>query len=124
VIALVDAEAKHKLIEVVKMARGSMSQRAFGKMLGVSATAVQFWEKGQTIPDTENLAQIALRAGFTIEELLSHLEGKPAIEPVDTNDMLKKIQCMPISELAVIVRAGIERLAAVAQSSVKESRSV
>ncbi|HEY9876635.1 MAG TPA: helix-turn-helix transcriptional regulator [Candidatus Obscuribacterales bacterium] len=119
-----DAEAKYKLIEVVKMARGSMSQRAFGKMLGVSATAVQLWEKGQTIPDTENLAQIAVRAGFTLEELLSHLEGKPAQAPVDTNDMLKKIQCMPISELTVIVRAGMERLAAVAQSSVKESRSV
>ncbi|MEG4271851.1 MULTISPECIES: helix-turn-helix transcriptional regulator [unclassified Microcoleus] len=117
----VNAEAKKKLIEIVKLARGSMSQRAFGKLLGVSATAVQLWEKGQSIPDTENLAQIAVRAGFTMEELLAHLEGKPMREPVDTNDLLKKIQCMPISELAVIGRAVMDRLAAVAESSGKYS---
>ncbi len=40
-----------------------MSQRAFGKLLGVSATAVQLWEKGESIPDTQNLANIAARAG-------------------------------------------------------------
>ncbi|HAJ63796.1 MAG TPA: transcriptional regulator, partial [Cyanobacteria bacterium UBA8543] len=47
-----NSEGKEKLIEIVKRARGEMSQRAFGKLLGVSATAVQLWEKGQTIPDT------------------------------------------------------------------------
>ncbi|AFZ09516.1 helix-turn-helix domain protein [Oscillatoria nigro-viridis PCC 7112] len=117
--AVVNAEAKKKLIEIVKLARGSMSQRAFGKLLGVSATAVQLWEKGQSIPDTENLAQISVRAGFTLEELLAHLEGKPMREPVDTNDLLKKIQCMPLSDLAVIVRAGMERLADAAVASGK-----
>ncbi len=44
--------------QIIKLARGSMSQRAFGKLLGVSATAVQLWEKGKSIPDMENLAQI------------------------------------------------------------------
>lgn len=116
-----NAEAKRKWIEIVKLGRGSMSQRAFGQLLGVSATAVQLCEKGQSIPDTENLAQIAVRAGFTLEELLAHLEGKPMLEPVDTNDLLKKIQCIPISELAVIGRAVMDRLAAAADSSGKYS---
>ncbi len=110
-------EKTEKLIEVVKLARGDLSQRAFGKLLGVSSTAVQLWEKGQSIPDTENLAQISVRAGFTLEELLAHLEGKPMREPVDTNELLKKIQCMPLRDLAVIVRAGVERLAAAAVAS-------
>ena len=44
-------ESKQKLIEIIKLARGSMSQRAFGKVLGVSATAVQMWEKGVKVPD-------------------------------------------------------------------------
>jgi len=121
VTAIVDAEGKRKLIEIVKLARGDLSQRAFGKLLGVSSTAVQLWEKGQSIPDTENLTQIAIRAGFTLEELISHLDGKPMREPMDTNDMLKKIQCMPIADLAVIVRAGVERLANAAESSGKYS---
>ncbi|MCW6048575.1 helix-turn-helix domain-containing protein [Lyngbya sp. CCAP 1446/10] len=113
----VDAEARKKLVEVVKLARGSMSFSAFGRLLGVSGSAVQYWEKGQVLPDTKNLTQIAARAGFTMEELMAHLEGKPMPEPVNTNDLLKKIQCMPISELAVVVRAGVERLAAAAEVS-------
>jgi transcriptional regulator with XRE-family HTH domain len=119
VTAVVNAEGKRKLIEIVKLARGDLSQRAFGKLLGVSSTAVQLWEKGQSTPDTENLTQIAIRAGFTLEELIGYLDGKPMREPVDTNDLLKKIQCMPLSDLAVIVRAGMERLAAAAVASGK-----
>ena len=115
----VDAEARKKLSEVVKLARGSMSLTAFGKLLGVSAASVLYWEKGQVLPDTKNLTQIAARAGFTMEELMAHLEGKPMPEPVNTNELLKKIQCMPLSDLAVIVRAGMERLAAAAVASGK-----
>lgn len=111
------------MIEIVKRARGSMSQRAFGKLLGVSATAVQLWEKGQTIPDTENLAQIAARAGFTMEELFCYLEGKPLPEPVDLTVMLKQIQCMPISEVAVLGRAIFDRLAAAAESSGDQAKA-
>jgi hypothetical protein len=54
-----------------------------------------------------------------MEELMAHLEGKPMPEPVNTNELLKKIQCMPLSDLAVIVRAGMERLAAAAVASGK-----
>ncbi|MEG4520544.1 MULTISPECIES: transcriptional regulator [unclassified Microcoleus] len=112
----VDAEAKNKLSEVVKLARGDLSFSAFGSLLGVCGAAVQYWEKGQVLPDTKNLTQIAARAGFTMEELMAHLEGKPMPEPVNTNNILKKIQCMPLSDLAVIVRAGMERLAAAVAS--------
>ena len=112
-------EKTEKLIEIVKLARGSMSFSAFGRLLGVSGAAVQYWEKGQVLPDTKNLTQIAARAGFTMEELMAHLEGKPMPEPVNTNEILKKIQCMPLSDLAVIVRAGMERLAAAAVASGK-----
>ena len=117
----VDAEAKKKLSEVVKLARGSMSLSAFGRLLGVSAASVLYWEKGQVLPDTKNLTQIAARAGFTMEELMAHLEGRLVQEPVNTNELLKKIQCMPIADLAVIVRAGVERLANAAESSGKYS---
>ena len=52
-----------------------------------------------------------------MEELMAHLEGKPMPEPVNTNELLKKIQCMPISELAVIGRAVMDRLASAVESS-------
>lgn len=118
----VDLEAKKKVIEVVKMARGSMSQRAFAKLLGVSATAVQLWEKGDNIPDIGNLAKIAAKAGYTMEELLNYIGAKPLQEPSDLNDIIKQIKSMPLSEVATIAQAAVARLAAAAESSGEQAQ--
>ena len=118
-----DLEARKKLIEVVKMARGSMSQRGFGKLLGVSATAVQLWEKGVNVPDTEYLAQIATRAGYTLEELLCCLEGRAVPETSDLSVILRQINHMPLSQVAQIVQAAAARLAAVAESAGDEVKA-
>ncbi len=118
----VDLEAKKKVIEVVKMARGSMSQRAFAKLLGVSATAVQLWEKGDNIPDIGNLAKIAAKAGYTMEEVLNYIGAKPLQEPSDLNDIIKQIKSMPLSEVATIAQAAVARLAAAAESSAEQAQ--
>ncbi len=118
-----DLEARKKLIEVVKLARGSMSQRGFGKLLGVSATAVQLWEKGESIPDTQNLANIAARAGYTMEELLNYLGVKPVPQSSDVNQIVKYIKSMPLSEVAIIGRAVMDRLATAAETSADEAKA-
>jgi transcriptional regulator with XRE-family HTH domain len=112
----VSDESRKKLVEIIKQARGSMSQRAFGKLLGVSATAVNMWEKGVKVPDTGNLAQIAAHAGYSIQELLSCLEGKPIQQTSDLNLILRQINHMPLSQVAQIVQAGASRLAAAVES--------
>ncbi len=109
-------ESRQKLVEIIKFARGSMSQRAFGKLLGVSATAVQMWEKGVKVPDTENLAQIAAKAGYTLEEVVSCLEGKPVPETSDVSQILRQIKHMPLSHVAMISQAAAERFAAAAET--------
>ncbi|MCG6135558.1 MAG: helix-turn-helix domain-containing protein [Nostoc sp. LLA-1] len=116
-------ESREKLVEIIKLARGSMSQRAFGKLMGVSATAVQLWEKGVNVPDTEYLAKIAARAGYTLEELLTCLDGKPIQETSDLNLILRQIKYMPLSQVAQIVQAAAERLAAVAETSGDEAKA-
>ncbi len=116
-------ESREKLIEIIKLARGSMSQRAFGKLLGVSATAVQMWEKGVKVPDTSNLAQIAVRAGYTLEELLSCLEGKPVSELSDVSQILRQIKHMPLNQVTQIVQAAVDRLATAAQASQDEAKA-
>ncbi|MFH7025127.1 MAG: helix-turn-helix domain-containing protein [Heteroscytonema crispum UTEX LB 1556] len=108
---------REKLVEIVKKTRGTMSQRAFGKLLGVSTTAVQSWERGDSVPDTENLAKIAARAGYTLEQLLGYLEGKALLETSDLSVILRQIKYMPLSQVAQIVQAAADRLAAVAESS-------
>ncbi|MDZ8077802.1 MAG: helix-turn-helix domain-containing protein [Nostoc sp. SerVER01] len=116
-------ESREKLIEIIKLARGSMSQRAFGKLLGVSATAVQLWEKGVNVPDTEYLAKIAARAGYTLQELLSCLDGKPIQETSDLSLILRQIQHMPLSQVAQIVQAAADRFAAVAEALEDEAKA-
>ncbi len=114
-------EGKKKLSEIIKQARGGMSQRAFCKLLGVSATAVQMWEKGTKVPDTENLSRIASRAGYTMEELLSCLEGKPIQEVSDVSLIVRQINNMPPSEVLLIIQAATNRLAQVMELEVKVS---
>ncbi|WP_333221475.1 hypothetical protein [Microcoleus sp. Pol12A5] len=46
-----DAEARKKLSKVVKLERGDLSFSAFGRLLGAFGAAVQYWEKGEVIPD-------------------------------------------------------------------------
>lgn len=118
-----NTQSRQKLIEIIKLARGTMSQRAFGKLLGVSATAVQMWEKGVKVPDTENLAQIAVRACYTMEELLCCLEGKPIAETSDLSLILRQIKNMPLSQVAQIAQAAAERFAAVAESMGDEAKA-
>jgi len=119
----VDTQSRQKLIEIIKLARGSISQRAFGLKLGVSATAVQMWEKGVKTPDTENLAQIATRAGYTLQELLCCIEGKPLPEISDLSMVLRQINNMPLSEVAQVVQAGAARLAAAPELSGNQEKA-
>jgi transcriptional regulator with XRE-family HTH domain len=119
----VDTQARQKLIEVIKLARGSMSLRAFGKELGVSATSVLSWEKGEKVPDTANLASIAARAGYTFEELFSHLEGKRIPEASELSVVLKQVSNMPLSQAAIVGKAIMDRLAAAADSSENEVKA-
>ena len=118
-----DTKGRQKLVEVIKLARGSTRLRAFGKQLGVSATAVLAWEKGEKVPDTANLASIAAKAGYSFEELLCHLEGKPLPEASELSVILKHINNMPLSEVAQVVQAGAARLGLVAESMENEVKA-
>ncbi|WP_202798588.1 helix-turn-helix domain-containing protein [Microcoleus vaginatus] len=94
-----------------------MSQRAFGKLLGVSATAVQLWERGDTVADTENLAKLAARAGYSLEELLRFVDRKPVSDPLDIQDIVNKIRFLPLSQVALIGKAVAETFVASAEAA-------
>ena len=114
-----------KLIEIIKLARGSMSQRAFGKLLGVSATAVQMWEKGETIPQIGNLTQIAARAGYKLDKLLEYLKypTQPQQELSDLQKILRQIKVMPLSDVVKIAQAATERFAQAAEYLEERSKN-
>ena len=78
-------------------------------------TAVRLWERGQTFPETEQLSKLAARTGYSLEELISYLEGKPVSSSKDLSDIVEQIRYMPLSEVAEIGKAVAERFAQVAQ---------
>lgn len=116
-------EGKKKLSEIARAARGSMSQRAFAKFLGVSFTTVQAWERGDSMPDIQNLAKIAERADYSMEELFGDLGMKPASKPSELGVILRQINKMPLSEVAKVVEAGAARLAAAPELSGKQAKA-
>lgn len=118
-----NTEARKKLIEIVKKTRGTLSQRAFAKLLGVSTTAVQSWERGDSVPDTDNLGKIAARAGYTLEQFLAYLESDAIPQSSEFNLIIKQIKYMPLSQVAQIAQAAAERFASVAEASGDEAKA-
>lgn len=49
-----------------------LSQEEFAEKVNVSRQAVSKWERGETLPDTDNLITIAKLYGVSLDELISH----------------------------------------------------
>lgn len=76
----------NKLYELRKKA--GLSQEEFAENLNVSRQAVSKWERGETLPDTDNLITIAKLFNVSLDELIDNeikSENEPKIEPVDDN---------------------------------------
>ncbi len=58
-----------------------------------------------------------------MEELLNYLGVKPMSESSDVNQIVKHIKSMPLSEVAIIGRSVMDRLAAAAEASVDEAKA-
>ncbi len=106
-----DVEARQRLSEAVKKARGSRSQRKFAKDIGVSFAAVRSWEECESFPSQENLELIASIAGRSLEELLLYLKGEPYPEPrfKSAEDLLPIVSELSDSEAARLVQIIVSR---------------
>lgn len=58
----------------------NMTQDEVAKRIGVTAPAVNKWEKGNTMPDISLLSPLARLFGISVDELLTHEEELPNIE--------------------------------------------
>ena len=105
-----------RVSSIVKLARGDMSQRAFGIELGVSSTAVQHWENGVSIPETKHLSSIATRAGYTLQQVIEFIEGGDLPEADIIVLMTRQIKKLSFKQIALIDRAVSDRLMAIAES--------
>ncbi|CAN1211897.1 Helix-turn-helix transcriptional regulator [Tumidithrix helvetica PCC 7403] len=114
-----DSNAKARLALLIKQLRGNATQKEFAKMIGVTYGAIQSWEDAEVTPGASNLTKIAKIAGFSLEELMSYLEGEEDKQIDDSINYLavaQKVDSMSITELTYIYRAVSDRLVAIAES--------
>ena len=106
-----DFEARQRLSEAVKKARGSRSQRKFAKDIGVSFAAVRSWEECESFPSQENLELIASVAGRSLEEFLLYLKGEPYPESrfKSAEDLLPIVSELSDSEAARLIQIIVSR---------------
>ena len=75
----------------------NMTQEEMANRLGVSAPAVNKWERGVSMPDISLLAPIARLLGVSLEELLSYNESlTPAEESNIINEVNMLLNTQPI----------------------------
>jgi transcriptional regulator with XRE-family HTH domain len=112
-------ESRQKLSKLLFALRGSKSRRGFARDLGVSATAIISWEKADNEPDVEHLTQIAKLAGYTLDELMNHLEGTSPkkSDKIPFARILTETSRLSVKEAAQLYRAVGDRLVAIAESA-------
>jgi transcriptional regulator with XRE-family HTH domain len=113
----VNYEGRQRFASLVKrLVKESGSRRAFAKNIGVTSSAVIGWEECRSIPDLDNLAKIAQKSGYSVEELQKMLLGKAdRLKASDFDLVVKKIESMPPKQLALISRLVSDRLVALVE---------
>jgi transcriptional regulator with XRE-family HTH domain len=85
----VDEQFRQRFAHIVITARGHLNQREFGEQIDVSQSTVVGWERGNTIPNLENLAKLATLRGQLPEELLAELYGRACGAELSMEDRVR-----------------------------------
>jgi len=115
---IVSNNSESKLSQLIIGLRGDLSQREFGKMLGVSYTAVRSWEDGVSFPGLSSLKKIAKYCNQPVNQLIDILneenEVQYDINPIINERVSEKItpyiKKLPKKEQAKIAQFIIKNL--------------
>jgi transcriptional regulator with XRE-family HTH domain len=110
-------ESRQRLASFIKDLRGSLTLSAFGAKIGVSHVAVSNWEAGTSEPSRERLSQIAKLAGYTLDDFVAMIEGKPVSAPEPVSKIKAQIKSMTLKDLTTVYRAVGDRLSEIAEKS-------
>ncbi len=100
-----DKNFRDRFAKSVRELRGERSQGEFAKALGCSQATITGWEKGQNIPNLENLEKLAELANQLPEEFLANLYGRQistAAAPILT-DAIATMTCIEVSQVTMAI---------------------
>lgn len=112
-------EGLEKLAEIVRNARGNMSERSFAEMIGVTNTTISRIEKCEVQePKLDTLEKLSGAIGYTREELISILEMNPNNPNKKTaklyktaEDAVPVVDQLPKREMAKLAKYLIDKIA-------------
>lgn len=80
---MLSVEAKERLSELVSELRAGRSLRDYAKVLGVSASTVRAWEKGEAEPLLYQMEILADQRGWSFPYFYYYIKGKsPSLNDV------------------------------------------
>lgn len=107
-----NSKFNQRLAALLRELRGSSSLREFAEKLGVMHSDIRRWEselKGE--PKLRVLAKIAALRGWTLDELMTYLEGEAALAPDFTSRLLSTIRGLPFETAAQVAQVALETMA-------------
>ncbi len=93
-----------KIVEYRK--KNKLTQKEFAKKLYVTNTTVSRWESGVTVPNSEQLLDIAALLGESVDSLLGN-ENKPVAKPKDNDRILTIIVAWILIVILVATTASV-----------------
>ena len=93
---VIDKKAVGKRIKQIRITKG-YTMESLGKLLGITKSNVQKWEKGFTLPNKKRLPIISKIGDMTVEELLY---GK---EDLNFDELFEKIITRPKEEIIDLI---------------------
>jgi transcriptional regulator with XRE-family HTH domain len=108
-------EGLEKLAEIVRNARGNMSERGFAQKIGVSNTTIKRIEDcAVQEPEISTLAKLSVVVGYTKEELIAILEMTPKKPPAriykTAEDAIPVIEQLPKREKMKLAKYLIDEI--------------
>ena len=93
--------------------KSGLSQREVAQKLFVSAQAVGKWERGESTPPPESIAEMAVLFGVSADELLGvnvkkSLAGTPSEAKQKMIELVEKLSDEQVSKLLQIAKAALE----------------
>lgn len=99
---------KARFSQMILEMRGSLPQREFCQLLGVSQSAIQMWETGGSLPSLDNLARVASFRKETTEALVAYLFARPLERQATT--VMEQVSQMSMLELSRLTEAMAHRM--------------
>ena len=93
-----------KIVEYRK--KNKLTQKEFAQKLYVTNTTVSRWESGVTVPNSEQLLDIAALLGESVDSLLGN-ENKPVAKPKDNDRILTIIVAWILIVILVATTASV-----------------